>query len=103
MVVLYEVNTWIVSEAEEEFLAFLREHVKQMLGVQGFQTGVISKPDKDDTTPEGKEPFCCTYTVESRDLLQRYFDNEAADMRADTMKKFEGRVTASRRIHAVLN
>jgi hypothetical protein len=99
--VVYEVNTFIDKEAKEEFLSFLNEHIQQLLALPGFLSGDLLEVDPDDSTPENKVPLCCTYLVESRELLQRYFDNEAHAMRADTMRLFEGRVTATRRIHTV--
>lgn len=82
-------------------MAFLHEHIAQLLELDGFISGELLEVERDDSVPENKVPLSCMYVVESRALLQKYFDNEAAAMRADTMRLFEGRVTATRRIHTL--
>lgn len=51
------------------------------------QDACITCPEKESTTTAGRTPITCIYTVASRELIQRYFDNEAAEMRADTLSR----------------
>jgi hypothetical protein len=101
-VAIYEVNILVNDAALDEFLEFLTPHAEKMLTFKGFQSAEIMIPERDDSTPAGKSPVCATYKIASREDLQHYFDNEAAEMRQETMSQFEGRITATRRIHSVL-
>jgi quinol monooxygenase YgiN len=97
MTVIYEVNVFVEKEHFDSFMAFLKPHADEMLTFDGFLSYDVSLPEMDgDET--GKIAICASYRVESRELLQKYFDGEASRMRADTMSKFEGKITANRRI-----
>jgi len=102
MACFYEVNVQVDDASAEDFVKFLVDiHVPQMLEIQGFQDAAITCPEKDDNTTIGRTPITCIYTVASRELIQRYFDNEAAAMRADTLGRFEGKMAATRRILSI--
>jgi hypothetical protein len=103
MSVYYEVNVQVDTACLGEWLEFMDVHVPQLLELPGFQSADVSLPEPDPNAPlpVGKTLVTSMYLLQSRELLQRYFDNEAAAMRADTLRRFEGRITATRRILAV--
>ena len=104
MEVVYEVNVLIDNEEKINFLNFLEEeggHVEQLLALPYFLKAQVTVPEPDDSTPDGKTPITAVYWAKSREALQQYFDNEASAMREDTMKRFGGRISATRRILAV--
>eukprot|EP01063_Lacrimia_lanifica_P013140 TRINITY_DN19779_c0_g1_i1.p2 TRINITY_DN19779_c0_g1~~TRINITY_DN19779_c0_g1_i1.p2 ORF type:complete len:136 (+),score=78.72 TRINITY_DN19779_c0_g1_i1:54-410(+) len=108
--VFYEVNLSVNPEIDEAYGAALEPHVQAMLQFDGFKDAVITKrrlvdeaPDKED---DGKLLYTVLYTVASRECLQGYFDNHAAEMRKEMMDLFGPKdgvpqFTASRRIHEV--
>jgi len=63
MTVVYEVNTFIEEAATDEFQGFLESHIQQMLEVKGFLSAELLCVERDDSTPSGTTPFCCTYKV----------------------------------------
>ena len=100
MACVYEVNVLVDDAAKDEFLNFLEApggHVEQLLEISGFKSAEVFLP-MDEATPEGKTSVTAVYRLESKDALQSYFDNQATAMRAETMRLFEGRISATRRI-----
>ena len=101
MVCIYEVNVFVKEgdKNKDEFLAFLKPHADEMLTFEGFQSYEILLPEPSEEEKNMNiAPICAVYRVESRMLLEKYFNTEASRMRADTMSKFEGRISATRRI-----
>ena len=102
MSVMYEVNVQIDSDILDDYLTFLREkHIPDLLSIEGFLTGAILFPDRDELIPPHRTPVTCMYKLQSRELLQRYFDNEAPAMRTETLNRFPGKMSALRRILAL--
>ncbi len=101
---IYEVNLTVEAGAAPEFSAWLREHIREMLKLDGFEAAAwYVRSDDPGALPEGDAPtgprrWTVHYQVESCDRLQAYFDTHAARMRQDGLDRFEGRFSADRRI-----
>ena len=94
--VIYEVNLAVDAVAADELAAWLAPHIQQMLTFEGFERAewFDIEPERAETTIH----WCIHYHVQSRDDLQRYFDEGAAQMRGDGVEKFGRYFRANRRI-----
>lgn len=103
---IYEVNFTIDEDVATEYSAWLREHIREMLTLDGFEAaawytrsdGVDTMPGAPEDAPTGPRYWTVHYQVASRDDLQRYFDNDAEQMRQDGQDRFGDQVAAERRI-----
>ena len=122
--VIYEVNLAIAPGRVNEYSAWLEEHVREMLALDGFESAALyarsgtselppspggagrSRADgnADDETadapervPEGDRHWTVHYHLESREALDRYFEEDAERMRAKGDDQFE-EVHAERRV-----
>jgi len=93
--VIYEVNLQVDMEIAEVYAAWLREHVQEMLAIDGFEGATWYEVETDD---EVRLHWCLHYRLKDRVALQAYFDGPAERMRDDGLKRFAGRFDASRRI-----
>lgn len=91
---IYEVTLAVDPEAAEGLDEWLAQHVADMLTQPGFVDAEIASHDN----PDGRTTRVVRYFVASDDALQRYFDDAAEAMRAETTARFGARVEASRRV-----
>ena len=96
--VIYEVNLQIDTKISNDFGSWLHEHLKEMLEMKGFLSA-----DWYQVEPEpGAEPSTVAWTVQyrvnTRAHLNEYFEKSADRMRAEGLKRFGSRFSASRRI-----
>lgn len=99
--VIYEVNLELNKEIADEYMAWLRPHMMDMLQFEGFISGKISSFErvKEYNDPQ-IVPYVVTYRVRSREDLQKYFDYGATKMRGQATSKFKGKFKAWRRVIA---
>lgn len=101
---IYEVNLTVDGDAASRYSSWLREHIREMLELDGFEAAVwYACTDDGDTVPEPDEPtgtrkWTVQYQVRDRDALQAYFDEHAEQMREKGAQQFSDYVTADRRI-----
>jgi hypothetical protein len=101
---IYEVNLTVDGEVAPRYSSWLREHIREMLDLDGFEAAVwYASSDDGDTAPEPDEPtgdrtWTVQYQVRDRDALQTYFDEHAEEMRRDGAQQFGDHVATDRRI-----
>ena len=101
---IYEVNLTVDGDAASRYSSWLREHIREMIELDGFEAAVwYARTDNGDTVPEPDEPtgarkWTVQYQVRDRDALQAYFDEHAEKMREKGAQQFSDYVTAERRI-----
>lgn len=101
---IYEVNLTVDGDIASEYSTWLREHIRTMLKLEGFEAAAwYTRSDDADTFPEGAEVsgtrhWTIHYQVDSRAHLQAYFNEQAEHMRQDGLDRFDGQFTADRRI-----
>ena len=101
---IYEVNLTVDGDAASRYSSWLREHIREMIELDGFEAAVwYARTDDGDTVPEPDEPtgarkWTVQYQVRDRDALQAYFDEHAKEMREKGAQQFSDYVTAERRI-----
>jgi hypothetical protein len=72
-----------------------------MVLLPGFLSGVATIPDT--APPEGKALRTCVYRLASQEHLDAYFRDHAERMRADGMRRFGGKFSATRRVLRVVH
>lgn len=101
---LYEVNLTVDGSEAARYSSWLREHVRSMLELDGFEAAAwYVRSDDGDTVPEADEPsgprhWTVQYQVRDRDALQTYFDEHAEEMRGEGAEAFGDHMSAERRI-----
>ncbi len=92
--VIYEVNLVPEPAIEEQFDDWLRDHVREMLGLPGFIDATISRVEQED----GRAALSVQYELQDRKALERYLSDQAAGMRQAAIDRFGDRFSATRRI-----
>ena len=91
---IYEVNIQVDNDAAEAMAVWMKEHVREMLDLDGFEgaTWYVLDPEK------GRQRWSVHYQVESWRRLNAYFENHAETMRQDGLDRFGGKFSADRRV-----
>lgn len=93
--VIYEVNLTIVNDVIEQFDAWLKKHIDEMLAIPGFISASTSVIENDDNDTKQR---CVQYRLTDQAALDAYFENDAERMRAHGLKKFPNKISATRRV-----
>lgn len=98
--IVYEVNLTVDAELEETYAQWLQKHVEQMLALPGF----ISATSYRIIEPCDDHKACWTvhYVLANQSALDNYLQQHAPRMRADGIKHFGNRFTATRRIYQAI-
>ena len=91
---IYEVNLQIDNDVAEEVAVWMRAHVRDMLGFDGFERVAWYQRDPAD----GRQHWTMHYHVATGQQLNAYLDTHASAMRQDMLDRFSGRFSAERRI-----
>jgi hypothetical protein len=93
-VIVYEVRVAVDREVADEYRAWLEPHIRQILGIAGFEHAALYAEDDD----EGHVVWTVRYQLRDRAALESYLRDHAPQLRADGQARFGGRFTASRRV-----
>ncbi|MCB1561237.1 MAG: DUF4286 family protein [Xanthomonadales bacterium] len=91
----YEVTLEVDDGIADDFLAWLRGHVAEMLALSGFTSATLLSLDMESADHRG---FCVRYHLHDRDALDAYLHDHAPRMREDGLRRFGDAFRASRRI-----
>jgi len=85
------------------YSAWLREHIREMLDLDGFEAAAwYNRSDDLDTLPDDEptdpREWTIQYQVRDREALQTYFDEHAARMRRSGSEQFTDHVSIERRV-----
>ena len=99
---IYEVTLAVDGDVAPRYSSWLREHIREMLGLDGFEAAVWYTTSDGDTVPAPDEPtgdrtWTVQYQVRDREALQAYFD-EHADQLREAGPQHGDQVAADRRI-----
>lgn len=95
--IIYEVNLDVDAGIAGTWLAWLDDHVAQMLALPGFLGGERERVVDPPARP-GRLGVIVRYRLRDRAALDTYLTRHAARMRTDGLERFGGRFTATRRI-----
>lgn len=91
---IYNVTINIQEDVHEEWLRWMKEeHIPDMLNTGKFTKALMTRVMV--TEEMGGITYSVQYTAPSRELLQKYYQEDAADLRGRT-KPFEGKFVAFR-------
>ncbi|NNE33551.1 MAG: DUF4286 family protein [Winogradskyella sp.] len=91
--VIYNVTINVDKSINSEWLAWIKEHIPQVLATGKFKeaklTKVLVKDDETDT-------YSVQYRAHSRATLDAYYAEDAERLRADGLKRFADKMLAFR-------
>jgi len=103
--VIYECNFAVDAKDAQAFIAYLRNHMAEIVGLDGgllFDRATLCIAENEGSHgDDGKYHVCVRYRARSRFQLQAYFDRAGERLRQDMIEKWGGRFTVQRRILAV--
>ena len=95
MAVIYEVTLHAKAEIAEAYLAWLCEHIAQMLALPGFESAELDALVEDSAAERG---WCVRYRLHDRAALDDYLREHAARMRNEGIARFGDAFRAQRRV-----
>lgn len=91
---IYNVTTNIEEAVHNEWLEWMKnEHLPEMLKTGKFTKALMARVLVEEQM--GGITYSVQYTTESQEMLQRYYDEDAGEMRSRS-KAFEGKFVAFR-------
>lgn len=98
---LYEVNVSIASDLAQEYLIWLRSHIRQMLMIDGFASAKILLDTSSNNTDNKITKIVAQYEVVSEIKLNNYFRDHAERMRSQLPEKYLNYLQIHRRVLSV--
>ncbi|KTD50590.1 hypothetical protein Lrub_0214 [Legionella rubrilucens] len=98
---IYEVNLTVDAAIVEAFMGWLKPHVEELLGFEGFLKAKVSL-DIESQKAEHRT-LVVHYYLASEDHYHNYIRDHAPRMRQDGIDRFGNQFTATRRVLTVLN
>ncbi len=98
--IIYEVTCCVTRTLYPDYLAWLRDHVAEMLTLDGFLSAEICQVD--ETEVAATPTLVIWYRVENAAALADYFAGAAVAMRAAGTQRFAEGVAISRRVLQVV-
>jgi hypothetical protein len=100
---IYEVNLTVAEAIAPDYSVWLREHVRQIMDLDGFEGAAWYVRSHDDAMPDGDDAagarhWTIHYQVRDADALQAYFDEHAEALRAEGRERFGEQAEATRRV-----
>lgn len=99
--IIYEVNLKILPHLFEEFLIWLKEHIKKMLKFEGFKNALFLEEISSKNDELKFKYITIQYHLDSLDNLNNYLNNHSKKMREDGLKKFPTGFSTSRRLFKI--
>ncbi len=94
--IIYEVNIEIDMAVFEEYIGWLKPHIKELLAIDGFIKADLLFENDDKT--EGIKKITVAYYLKDYDAYHNYVETHANKMRKDAIRRFEGQFKVARRI-----
>lgn len=92
--IIYNVTTNVEESIHEDWLYWMRnEHIPAMLATGKFIKAIMTRVLVEEET--GGMSYSIQYTANSKDLLDRYYKENAADLRKET-ERFKGKFVSFR-------
>lgn len=102
--VIYECNFTLASSLQQEFLTYLRPHMKEILTLEDgklFDRATLCIVEHEGSHDADTIHLCARYRARSRFRLQEYFDTSGNRLRQSMQEKWGSRLTVRRRILAI--
>ncbi len=92
--IIYNVTSNIDAGIGEQWLAWVKEHIPQVLATGHFTDAKLTKVLVKD--PEGSVTYSVQYRAKSREALDNYYRNDADKLRQVAFRIFGDKVLAFR-------
>lgn len=102
--VIYECNFAVDVDVFQEFAAYLRQHMREIISLGGgnlFDRATLCVAENEGQPDSDKQHLCARYRARSRFRLQEYFDKAGDRLRKDMLARWGGKFEVQRRILAV--
>jgi hypothetical protein len=104
--VIYECNFSVDMDVFEDFAAYLRQHMREILSLEDGKlfdraTLCVAENEGQHDLEDNKQHLCARYRARSRFRLQEYFDKAGDRLRKDMLARWGGKFDVQRRILAV--
>jgi len=97
--IYYEVNLKIDHSIYDDYIAWLKPHIEEMIKFKGFiDARLLQQTDVND---EQNKHITVLYSLDHQEALQHYLKNHAHHMRDDGIKRFGDKFSATRRVFVV--
>jgi hypothetical protein len=94
---IYEVNLDLDAAIADDYLAWLRPHMRELCALPGFIDARLHAVEEPVAEP-GRAAWCVHYRLRDQAALDDYLREHAPRLRADGIARFGGRFNASRRV-----
>jgi len=94
--VVYEVNLELDPEIQTEYVRWIRQQMRRILQLDGFEAVRVYRSLVDDPTDDLAR-LTVQYLVRDQAALDRYFQEYAGELRSEGNRLFGGRFQSSRR------
>ncbi|GAA4311963.1 DUF4286 family protein [Pontixanthobacter gangjinensis] len=92
--IIYNVTINVQEDIHDKWVKWMKEeHIPDMLDTKKFTRALMTKVMVKE--PMGGITYSVQYTAESKEMLERYYSEDADDLRARS-KPFEGKFVAFR-------
>ena len=92
--IIYNVTINVQEDIHDKWVKWMKEeHIPDMLDTKKFQKALMTKVMVQE--PMGGITYSIQYTTESKEMLERYYTENADDLRVKS-KPFEGKFVAFR-------
>lgn len=92
--IIYNVTINVQEDIHDDWVKWMKnEHIPEMLDTGKFQKALMTKVMVQE--PMGGITYSVQYTAENKKMLERYYEEDADDMRSKS-KAFEGKFVAFR-------
>jgi Domain of unknown function (DUF4286) len=95
--VIYEVNIEVDAAAQDDYRAWLHDHIAEILALPGFVRATTFEV-LDPPPSAGRVGLCVQYVLKDREALDDYLRDHAPRLRADGVGRFGDRFQATRRV-----
>lgn len=95
--VLYAVSLDVDAAVIDEYLVWLRAHMREIAALPGFTGAQLFEQDEPAAQP-GRVALSVHYTLRDEQALADYLRDHAPRMRADGLARFGGRFNATRQV-----
>lgn len=96
MALIYEVTVRVPLARADEYLAWLRPHIAQMLALPGFEEAALEALCEDLGADECG--WCVRYRLRDRQALETYLREHAPRLRGEGIARFGTDLRAARRV-----
>ena len=92
--IIYNVTLNVQEDIHDDWLKWMKEeHIPDMLDTKKFTKALMTKVMVQE--PMGGITYSVQYTAESKEMLERYYEENAEELRSKS-KAFEGKFVAFR-------